>query len=112
MFVIRFPAELYMPRSVGLFFNALGRKDKCMRLQKFNVFHVRALYYTKKTLNPNECTKSFFASIITHSYMFRPCWVIFREKPSVVVALGCSVQLSENVLLTVYCAVYGGVNSL
>jgi hypothetical protein len=44
--------------------------------------------------------------------MFRPCWVIFREKFSVVVILGCTIQLSENVLLTVQCAVYGGVNSL
>jgi hypothetical protein len=32
--------------------------------------------------------------------MFRSCWVIFREKFSVVVTLGCTIQLSENVLLT------------
>jgi hypothetical protein len=44
--------------------------------------------------------------------MFRPCWVIFREKLSVVVTLGCTIQLSEDVLLTVHWAVYGGVNSL
>jgi hypothetical protein len=44
--------------------------------------------------------------------MFRPCWVIFREKLSVVVTVGCTIQLSENVLLAVHCAVYGGVNSL
>jgi hypothetical protein len=44
--------------------------------------------------------------------MFRPSWVIFREKLSVVVTLGCTIQLSENVQLTVHCAVYGGVNSL
>jgi hypothetical protein len=44
----------------------------------FNVFHVRALYYTK-TLITNKCTKRVLASIVTHSYMFRPCWVIFRE---------------------------------
>jgi hypothetical protein len=37
--------------------------------------------------------------------MFRPCWVIFRE-PSVVVTLCYTIQLSENVLLTVHCAVY------
>jgi hypothetical protein len=43
--------------------------------------------------------------------MFRPCWAIFREKLSVVVTLGCTIQLSENVLLTVNCAVYGGVNN-
>jgi hypothetical protein len=29
--------------------------------------------------------------------MFRHCWVIFREKLSVVVTLGCTIQLSENV---------------
>jgi hypothetical protein len=34
--------------------------------------------------------KEFFSLIITHSYMFRPCWVVFREKPSVVVTLGCT----------------------
>jgi hypothetical protein len=39
----------------------------------------------QKTLNTNKCTKSLFSSIITHSYMFRPCWVIFRKKPSVAV---------------------------
>jgi hypothetical protein len=38
--------------------------------------------------------------------MFRRCWVIFREKLSVVVTLGYTIQLSENVLLTVHCAVY------
>jgi hypothetical protein len=32
--------------------------------------------------------------------MFRPCWVIFMEKLSVVVTLGSTVQLSENVLST------------
>jgi hypothetical protein len=37
--------------------------------------------------------------------MFRPHWVIFREKLSVVVTLGCTIQLSENVPLTVHCAV-------
>jgi hypothetical protein len=27
----------------------------------------------------NKCTKRVVSSIVTHSYMFRPCWVIFRE---------------------------------
>jgi hypothetical protein len=27
--------------------------------------------------------------------MFRPCWVIFREKLSVVVTLGCTIQFSQ-----------------
>jgi hypothetical protein len=44
--------------------------------------------------------------------MFRPCWVILREKLSVVVTVGCTIQLSENVLLTVHCAAYGDVNAL
>jgi hypothetical protein len=44
----------------------------------FNIFHVRALYYTK-TLITNKCTKRVLLSIVTHSYMCRPCWVIFRE---------------------------------
>jgi hypothetical protein len=44
--------------------------------------------------------------------MFRPCWVIFREKLYFVVTLGCNIELSENVLSTVHCAGYGGVNSL
>jgi hypothetical protein len=43
--------------------------------------------------------------------MFRPCWVIFRENFFVIVTLGCALYLSENVLLTVYCVVFGGVNS-
>jgi hypothetical protein len=42
------------------------------------VFHVRALYDTE-TLITNKCTKRVLSSIVTHSYMFRPCWVIFRE---------------------------------
>jgi hypothetical protein len=32
-----------------------------------------------KTLITNKCTKKVLPSIVTHSYMFRPCWVIFRE---------------------------------
>jgi hypothetical protein len=52
----------------------------------FNVFHVRAVYYTK-TLITNKCTKRVLSSIITHSYMFRPCWVIFRENFFVIVTL-------------------------
>jgi hypothetical protein len=34
--------------------------------------------YTK-TLITNKCTKRILSSIVTHSYMFWPCWVIFRE---------------------------------
>jgi hypothetical protein len=51
-----------------------------------NVFHVLALHYTK-TLITNRCTKRVLSSIVTHSYMFRPCWVIFRENFFVIVKL-------------------------
>jgi hypothetical protein len=44
--------------------------------------------------------------------MFRPCWVIFREKLSAVVTLGCTIQFSENVLFTVHCTAFGCVNLL
>jgi uncharacterized protein (UPF0276 family) len=33
--------------------------------------------YTK-TLITNTCTKRVLSSVVTHSYMFRRCWVIFR----------------------------------
>jgi hypothetical protein len=44
--------------------------------------------------------------------MFRPCWVIFRENFFVIITLRLHLAVSENVLLTVYCVVFGGVNSL
>jgi hypothetical protein len=44
----------------------------------FNVFHVRALYYTKNIKHQQMRKGFFFSSLVTHSYMFRPCWVIFR----------------------------------
>jgi hypothetical protein len=78
---------------------------------KRNVFHVCALYYTK-TLITNKCTRRVLSSIVTHSYMFRPCWVIFRENLFVIVTPRLHLKLSENMLLTVYCVVFGGVNSL
>jgi hypothetical protein len=58
----------------------------CKFSNEFNVFHVRALYYTK-TLITNKCTKRVLSSIVTHSYMFLPCWVIFRECIFVIVTL-------------------------
>jgi hypothetical protein len=68
--------------------------------------------YGTKTLVTNKCTKRVLPSIVTHSNMFRPCWVIFTENFSLPLYRGCTLQLSENVLLTVYCVVFGGVNSL
>jgi hypothetical protein len=43
--------------------------------------------FSTKTLITNKCTKRVLSSIVTHSYMFRPCWVIFRENFFVVVTL-------------------------
>jgi hypothetical protein len=40
-----------------------------------------------KTLITNKCTKRVLSWIVTHSYMFRPCWVIFRENFLVIVTL-------------------------
>jgi hypothetical protein len=40
-----------------------------------------------KPLITNRCTKRVLSSIVTHSYMFRPCWVIFRENFFVIVTL-------------------------
>jgi hypothetical protein len=75
------------------------------RLFIFNVFHVRALYYTK-TLITNKCTKRVLSSIVTHSYIFRPCWVIFRKNFFVI------VTLRLHFIVEWECAVFGGVNYL
>jgi hypothetical protein len=44
--------------------------------------------------------------------MFRPCRAIFRENFLLLLHYGCTLQLSENVLLTVNYIVFGGVNPL
>jgi hypothetical protein len=52
-----------MPVRLRVF---LIRHHPNFRSHKFNVFHVRALYYTKKkALNTNECTKRFFVNYNT-----------------------------------------------
>jgi hypothetical protein len=77
---------------------------------RFNVFHVRALYYTK-TLITNKCTHRVLSSIVTHSYMFRPSWVIFRENLFVIVTLRLHFIVEwECAVDCVLCT--GGVNSL
>jgi hypothetical protein len=68
-------------------------------------------YIIQKNINHQQNAQRVVSSIVTHSYMFRPCWVIFREKLSVVVTLGRTIQLSENVLLTVHCATFGGLQA-
>jgi hypothetical protein len=40
-----------------------------------------------KTLITNKCRKRVLSSIVAHSYMFRPCWIIFRENFFVIVTL-------------------------
>jgi hypothetical protein len=45
------------------------------------------ILYCTKTLIANKCTKKVLSSIVTHSYIFRPCWVIFRENFFVIVTL-------------------------
>jgi hypothetical protein len=73
-------ASRYSDCAIPAHSHQLHRKPKLKFTQFFksNVFHVRALYYTK-TLIISKCTKRVLSSIVTHSYMFRPCWVIFRE---------------------------------
>jgi hypothetical protein len=44
-------------------------------------------YDKYKTLITNKCTKRVISLIVTHSYMFRPCWVIFRENFFVILTL-------------------------
>jgi hypothetical protein len=51
------------------------------------------IYYLKliclyKNTNQQQMHKDSLSSIVTHSYMFRPCWVIFRQKLFVTVTLG------------------------
>jgi hypothetical protein len=60
---------------------------------KFNVFHVRALYYTKN-IKHQRMHKGFFSSLVIHSYIFRPCWVILRENFLPWLHYGCTLQLS------------------
>jgi hypothetical protein len=43
--------------------------------------------FDTKTLVTNKCTKRVLSSIVTHSYVFRTCCVIFRENFFVIVAL-------------------------
>jgi hypothetical protein len=45
------------------------------------------ILHVSKTLITNKCTKRVLSSIVTHSYMFRPGWVIFRESFFVIVTL-------------------------
>jgi hypothetical protein len=70
--------SLKSPIANGTSQRTLSITSEWNNIAKINVFHVHALYHTK-TLITNKCTKRVLSSIVTHSYMFRPCWVIFRE---------------------------------
>jgi hypothetical protein len=53
-----------------------------IRTQRYDVTSLRFIknkYTNIKTLITNKCTKRVLLLIVTHSYMFRPCWIIFRE---------------------------------
>jgi hypothetical protein len=45
------------------------------------------IHISVRTLITNKYTKRVLSSIVTHSYMFRPCWVIFRENFFVIFTL-------------------------
>jgi hypothetical protein len=79
-------------------------------IYSFNVFHVRALYYTK-TLITNKCTKRVLSSIVTHSYIFRPSWVIFKENFFVIITLGLHFIVEWECAVD-YVLCTGGVNSV
>jgi hypothetical protein len=93
-----FPANLFSLFLKSVQYNSLD--------WVFNVFHD----YTK-TLIINKCTKRVLSSIVTHSYMFRPGWVIFRENLFVIVTLRLHFIVEwECAVDCVLCT--GGVNSL
>jgi hypothetical protein len=77
----------YFKHTILSFHDENGFRHPTRQTTGFNVFRVRALYHTKALIT-NKCTKRVLSSIVTHSYMFRPCWVIFREKLFVTVTLG------------------------
>jgi hypothetical protein len=54
-----------------------------------------------KTLITNKCTKGVLSSIVSHSYTFRPCWVIFRENYffTVTLRLHCTVEWKWSTVL-------------
>jgi hypothetical protein len=63
---------------IGLIVN-MGRKCRpLLRIRKPS-FQFLGQKSTSMPLITNKCTKRVLLSIVTHSYMFRPCWVIFRE---------------------------------
>jgi hypothetical protein len=68
-------------------------------------------YIVQKTLNIKKCTKGF---LVNYNTLLHVSTLLGHPQgeTSVVVTLGCTIQLSEHVLLTVHCAAYGGVNSL
>jgi exonuclease I len=70
--------------------------------------------FTKKKKHqiPTNVQRIFFVNYNTLLHVSTLLGHLQVEKLSVVFTLGCTIQLSGNVLLTVHCAAYGGVNSL
>jgi hypothetical protein len=68
-------------------------------------------YIIQKTLITNKCTKSFFINCNTPLHVSTLLGHL-QEELSTVVTLRLPLYWRENVLLTVYCVAFGGVNSL
>jgi hypothetical protein len=85
--------------------------DWCQPLSQWTQHIVHELFIFYKNTNHQQMHKESLSLIVTHSYMFRPCCVIFRENFSyryAKVALYSWVRLCCW-LLAVYCVVLGGV---
>jgi hypothetical protein len=51
----------------------------CLCTSLYSVLLIWHIALQAKNINHQQMHKEFFSSIVTHSYMSRPCWVIFRE---------------------------------
>jgi hypothetical protein len=50
-----------------------------LNLTEVNLMPSMSVRYIIQNTNHQQMHKESFIIIVTHSYMFRPCWVIFRE---------------------------------
>jgi hypothetical protein len=77
VFSFRRFCDLFLQYRTSLFNRSNNRPDP---VGQWTVQVLQQLIaYSLKTLITNKCTERVLSSIVTHSYMFRPCWVIFRE---------------------------------
>jgi hypothetical protein len=70
-----------------------------------------SVHYIILSTNHQQMHKESLSLIVTHSYMFRPCWVVFRENFFVIVALRLHLIVELECAVDLYCVVFGGVNS-